>query len=491
MDQPLAFAIELPSRGRLEALHGQLRAAILDGRLAGGQGLPSTRGLAASLGLSRNTVVAAYDRLLSEGYVSARQGAGYLVSSGLARQEARVVRGADGDRRLAPPWRHAVMPVRTSAPASFRHDLRVGFPDASRFPFDVWRRLAARALRNLSRKAAGYPAPAGRRALREAIAGHVSFARAVTCGADDVVVCNGAQQAFDLLARILVTPGRTVVAVEDPGYPPLRAAFAAAGARVVPVPVDGEGLVVERLPATARVIYVTPSHQFPLGMVMSPARRMALLDFARRHGAVIIEDDYDGEFRYGDRPLDALQTLDRDGLVFYVGTFSKSLFPALRLGYAVAPPWALAALVQARQVCDWHADVLAQDTLASFIAEGHLARHVRKMRRIYAERREALIDGLVRHAGEWLALQGSDAGLHVAALLPPELDAGALVQRALAQDMRIEALSGYAIGATAPNGLVFGLGTLPAARMDEATQALGRLLRTPVPAQPSPRTQSR
>ncbi|HET6555171.1 MAG TPA: PLP-dependent aminotransferase family protein [Dyella sp.] len=477
MNALLAFPLDLPPRGRLEALHGQLRAAILDGRLAGGHSLPSTRALAVSLGVSRNTVVAAYDRLLSEGYVSARHGSGYAVASGLARTQAKVASGIGGDRRLAPHWRHAVMPARTGAPASYRHDLRVGFPDASRFPFDVWRRLSARALRSLSNKVGTYHMPEGRRPLREAIAGHVSFARAVTCGVDDVVVTSGAQQAFDLLARILVTPGRTVVAVEDPGYPPLRAAFEATGASVVPVPVDADGLVVEQIPPAARVIYVTPSHQFPLGMVMSPARRMALLEFARRHGAVVIEDDYDGEFRYGGRPLDALQTLDREGRVFYVGTFSKSLFPALRLGYVVAPPWALAALAQARQVCDWHADVLAQDTLALFIAEGHLARHVRKMRRIYAERREALIHGLVRHAGKLLTLQASDAGLHVAALLPPGLHADELVQRAVAQDMRIEALSGYAIGETAPNGLVFGLGTLPVARMEDATQMLGRLLR--------------
>jgi GntR family transcriptional regulator/MocR family aminotransferase len=477
MDQPLALPLDIPARGRLEALHGQLRAAILDGRLAGGQGLPSTRALASSLGISRNTVVAAYDRLLSEGYVSARHGSGYAVAQGLAKKKVAAPGDDEGDRRLAARWRHLARPVRSGGKVPMRYDFCVGLPDASRFPFDAWRRLSARALRSLSRTPAVYDAPAGRQALRDAIAGHVSFARAVTCGADDIVVTSGAQQAFDLLARCLVTPGRTVIAVEDPGYPPLRAAFEAAGASVVPVPVDAEGLIVEQIPPTARVIYVTPSHQFPLGMVMSPARRMALLDFARRHGAVIIEDDYDGEFRYGGRPLDALQTLDREGLVFYVGTFSKSLFPALRLGYVVAPPWAMAALAQVRQISDWHCDVLAQDTLALFIAEGHLARHVRKMRRIYAERREALIDGLARHAGDLLTLQASDAGLHVATLLRAGLPANDLVQRAAGHDMRIEALAGYSIGAAPPNGLVFGLGMLPVARMEEATQALGRLLK--------------
>ncbi|WP_329955905.1 PLP-dependent aminotransferase family protein [Cupriavidus necator] len=224
--------------------------------------------------------------------------------------------------------------------------------------------------------------------LREAIASHVSFARAVACGADDVVVTSGAQQAFDLIARVLVTPGKTVVAVEDPGYPPLRHAFAAAGARLVPVPVDDEGMQVDQLPAGARVICVTPSHQFPLGATLSLARRRALLAFARRHGAVVVEDDYDGEFRHGGRPLDALQTLDQDQLVWYVGTFSRSLFPGLRLGYAVVPPWARDAVVAAGQYTDWHSALLAQDTLAAFMAEGHLARHIRKMRAAYTGRRD-------------------------------------------------------------------------------------------------------
>jgi GntR family transcriptional regulator/MocR family aminotransferase len=267
-----------------------------------------------------------------------------------------------------------------------------------------------------------------------------------------------------------------VVAVEDPGYPPLRATFEGIGASVVPVSVDDEGLIVEKIPPNARVIYVTPSHQFPSGMAMSHARRVALLAFAREHDAVIIEDDYDGEFRYGGRPLDALQTLDRDRSVFYVGTFSKSLFPALRLGYLVAPAWAMPALGRVRELGDRHSDVLAQDTLALFIAEGHLARHVRKMRRIYAERREALLEGLSHHAGEALQPLASDAGLHLAVRLRWPVNASQLVKDAAAKNMRIEALDGYAIGDDKPCGLVFGLGGTPATRMDEATRLLARLL---------------
>jgi GntR family transcriptional regulator/MocR family aminotransferase len=476
MDHPFEFPLELPARGsrqRLAALHAQLRAAILDGRLKAGLRLPATRELAQALGLSRNTVVAAYDLLLSEGYVVARRGAGNYVADLLDRRgRSNPVAEPGGDRRLAPYWRQA-RPPSPSPPREFSHDFRVGSPDNRLFPFETWRRLSARALRALSKGPPMYRYPCGRPALREAIARHVSFARAVACDPDDVVVTSGAQQAFDLLARVLVVPGRTLVAVEDPGYPPLRAAFAAAGARVAAVPVDEEGIVVERIPAEARVVYVTPSHQFPLGMSMSPRRRAELLAFAAARRAVIVEDDYDGEFRYGGRPLDALQTLDRNGSVCYVGTFSKCLFPALRLGYLVAPPWLLPALAMAKELADWHCDVPAQDTLAAFIAEGHLARHVRKMRKVYAERRAVLLEALARHG---LPAWPSDAGLHLSAKLPRQVRAAPLIERAAAEGIRLEGLDGYAFGRGVPGGLVFGYGMIEAGRIGEAVKRVATLL---------------
>ena len=476
VEHPFEFPLELPAKGsrqRLAALHAQLRAAILDGRLKPGLRLPATRELAQALKLSRNTVVAAYDLLLSEGYVVARRGAGNYVADLLQRRgRASAVAEPGGDRHLAPYWRQARPPV-TVPPREFSHDFRVGSPDNRLFPFETWRRLSARALRALSKGPPMYRYPCGRPALREAIARHVSFARAVACDPDDVVVTSGAQQAFDLLARVLVVPGRTLVAVEDPGYPPLRAAFAAAGAKLAAVPVDEEGILVERIPAEARVVYVTPSHQFPLGMSMSPRRRAQLLAFAAARNAVVIEDDYDGEFRYGSRPLDALQTLDRDGSVCYVGTFSKCLFPALRLGYLVAPPWLLPALAMAKELADWHCDVPAQDTLAAFIAEGHLARHVRKMRKVYGERRDALLEALARHG---LAAWPSDAGLHLSAKLPRGVRAAPLVERAAAAGIRLEGLDGYTFGRGAPGGLVFGYGMIEAARIGEAVARVARLL---------------
>ncbi|MFC3651776.1 PLP-dependent aminotransferase family protein [Dyella humi] len=481
MDNPFEFPLDLPERGsrqRLAALHGQLRAAILDGRLKAGLRLPATRVVADALGVSRNTVVAAYDLLLSEGYIVARRGAGNFVADLAARRPVVPAKTlADrNERRLAPYWRHIdTMPAPMELGA-FTCDFRLGIPDSRSFPYEVWRRLSARALRHLSNAAPLYGHPQGSPALREAIARHISFARAVACERDDVIVTNGAQQAFDLLARVLVTPGRTVLAVEDPGYPPLQEVFRAADAKVVGVPVDEEGLVVDKLPDDTNVIYVTPSHQFPLGVLMSPRRRMALLDFARSRGAVIIEDDYDSEFRYSGRPLDALQTLDRDGVVCYVGTFSKCLFPTLRIGYAVAPPWLRVALANAKYQADWHGNVMAQDALAAFVAEGHLVRHVRHMRKIYAERRDILLDALKRHGDGRLHVYPSDAGLHLAVRLPDSVDATQLAKRAAAVGIRLETLNSCALDSAAVNGLAFGFGMIDAQRIDEGIRRLVQLL---------------
>jgi GntR family transcriptional regulator / MocR family aminotransferase len=359
---------------------------------------------------------------------------------------------------------------------TFRHDFRLGTTDVTRFPLPIWRRLQARALYTLTRAPADYAAPEGRPALREAITRHVSFARAVACGPDDVVVTSGAQQAFDLLARILVTSGRTRVAVEDPGYPPLRAAFAAAHAEIVPIPIDDEGLAVDRLPVDVTVIAVTPSHQFPLGVAMSPHRRMELLAFANRRNAIIIEDDYDGEFRFSGRPVEALQTLDRAGSVFYVRTFSKCLLPALRLGYVVTPAWARRALVAAKQIADWHTPVVAQDTLAVFIAEGHLARHVRTMRRVYAERRMVLSEALTRHCMGRIELIPSIAGLHMSVRLIASRDSESVSAAVAELGLGIETLERYAIADRSWKGLAFGIGSIETTKIEEAVLLLAQQL---------------
>jgi GntR family transcriptional regulator/MocR family aminotransferase len=481
MDPVLPLQITLPpqgSRTRLRTLHQQLRSAILDGRLQPGLRLPATRALADAYGVSRNTAVAAYDLLLSEGYLVARPRLGAYVADTMPRTRHRK-RSASfcvSDRRLNAFWRDAPMSLPGLAQPTARFDFRLGIGDKRLFPFDVWRRLSARALRAFADEPVEWKGARGRPDLRESIANHVSFARAVACGASDVVVTAGSQQAFDLLARVLVTPGRTCVAVENPGYLALYTAFAAAGARLAAVPVDEDGMIVDRIPADAQVICVAPSHQFPLGFTMSMRRRAALLQFAEARNAVIIEDDYDGEFRFGGRPLDALQTLDRSECVFYVGTFSKSLFPGIRLGFIVAPPWARRALIAAKLCSDVHCSVLDQATLSAFIAEGHMARHVRKMRAIYAGRLELLLTRLRKDFGRWLEPIRTAAGMHVAAFARSPIDCDAIAERARDREVGVYSLRPYYFDGPSKSGLLFGYGAIDEAGIDEGLSRLRRLL---------------
>jgi GntR family transcriptional regulator / MocR family aminotransferase len=480
----LELAITLPPRGSgavMRVLHRELRAAILDGRLKPGLRLPSTRILADSWGVSRNTVMGAYDLLLSEGYLFARHGAGTYVAEALPVRADRAAVAEEPnqkpDRRLSEFWQSPppyLMKAWSSTSPS--HMLfRLGVPDTASFPYHIWRRLLARSLRSLAKVPAAYVEAEGRPLLREAIANHVSFARAVACNADDVVVTGGTQQAFDLLAKILVTPGKTTVALEDPGYAPVRGAFLAVGAKIAPVPVDADGLIVDRIPTDARIICVTPSHQFPVGVAMSMRRRAELLEFARVNDAVIIEDDYDGEFRFGTTPRDALQTLDRSGSVFYVGTFSKSLFPGIRLGFVVTPPWAKRTIRAAKQVTDWHQPVLEQDALASFISEGHMARHVRKMRKLYAERRELMISGLQAHFSAWLDPIPASGGMHLTALAREALDFDAIARNARQKNMDVRSLRALSVSGHCQDGLVLGYGATSPDGITEGLLQLRRL----------------
>ncbi|MEV7039831.1 PLP-dependent aminotransferase family protein [Amycolatopsis sp. NPDC051061] len=460
------FHVSLAGRGDLSVrIYRQLRDAVLDGRLRAGERLPPTRELARRLAVSRNTVAVAYDRLTADGFLTGRVGAGTYVSGSLPAPKPRKAPSARGPRPKA-IWRSLPSPVAAVAEAP-EYDFRVGIPDAALFPLETWRRLLARELR----AAAGfvhYVDPGGHPGLRAAIARHVGVSRSVRADADDVLVTQGAQQALDLLCRVLLSPGDRV-AVEEPGYRQAKLLFASHGAEVVGVPVDGEGLDVAALPSRTKLVYVTPSHQFPLGTPMSLARRTALLAWAERADAVVVEDDYDSEFRFSDRPLEPLQSLDRGGRVAYVGSFSKTLLPMLRLGFLVAPPSLQDALGHARQLSDWHGDVPAQAALARFIDEGLFARHIRRATKVYAERHERITSTVDRVFAGRLQVVPSAAGLHLCALAEEDLEP--IAERAAGAGVAVQTLSDLCGGYPAP-GLVLGYGSIPVERIDDGLAAL-------------------
>jgi GntR family transcriptional regulator/MocR family aminotransferase len=492
MDPLFEIKLDLPAagaRGTAKMLHQQLKAAILDGRLAAGARLPPMRRSKTYFGVSRNTAAEIYEQLASEGLIVSRRGSGAYVAErpvATTRPAATSLYEPD-DPRLNPIWTGTDI---TDAMGFWRDpedadgaagqiELRPALVDARLFPFDLFRQVSARQLRGLERKPARFRSPYGNQGnyrLRDAITRHIALTRGVVCNVGDVLVTSGAQQAFDLLARVLVRAGETVVAIEDPGYPPMRAAFAAAGAKVVPVGVDGEGLIVEDLPEAAGIVCVCPSHQFPLGVAMSPERRKELLAWARRSGAVIVEDDYDGEFRFEGGPLEALRSADNADVVFYVGTFSKCMLPALRIGFVVAPGWALRTLAAAKNCMDWHCSTPIQLGIAGFIAEGWLTRHVRRMRETYRRRRKILLEMLETTLGDRLEAIPSFYGMHVTALARDDTDLEAAAKALAQQGVKIHSLSRYHLGPANRAGLVFGFGTADAPELREGLARLKKVL---------------
>jgi GntR family transcriptional regulator/MocR family aminotransferase len=463
------------SSGLASRLYQELRKAVLEGRLSAGAKLPSSRDLAASLVVSRNTVSDVYDRLALEGYFEARRGSGTFVQRGLEAEHPS--RPTPVEFAAISQWAKRLSASRSVVPGrELVYDFRPGVPDFRIFPIEVWRRLTARNLRVLSNEVGPYGDAAGQPRLRAAIARYLSHSRAVRCDGSDVFICNGSQQALDLLGRILIDPG-TRVAIEDPGYTPAVAVFRAMRADIVDVPVDQDGLVVDKIPDRVKMIYVTPSHQFPLGVTLSLARRKALLAWADRHGAVIIEDDYDSEFRFGGRPMESLQGLDRSGRVVYLGTFSKVLFPGLRLGYVVAPQWLQEPFVTAKWITDRHTSALEQAVMADFIAEGHFGRHLRRMQRVYGERQRALIDALEKWTTGYLSIFPSHAGLHMSARLADGVDADELIRRAAEAGVGIYSTSTF-YRRRREVALIFGYGACPVEDIQEGIRRLGALLRS-------------
>ena len=449
-------------------LYRQLRDAIRSGRLAVDEQLPPSRLLAEQLGISRKTVSEAYARLTLEKLLVGRVGTGTFVAPQAPPRVTPVPARPLASHAAVEKWRSLALPLRhPPAAGSARYEFIGGAPAIELFPHADWRRCTLHALREIARTRALYGPAEGQPELRGAIARHVGFARGVRCTPQDVVVTNGAQQALALLARVLVEPGSTAV-VEEPGYPQARLILGANGARVVGVPVDGEGLVVEAIPADARLIYTTPSHQFPLGMPMSVARRRALLARASEIGAIVVEDDYDSEFRYEGRPTDSLQGMDDTGNVALVGSFSKTVSPSLRLGYVIAPPAVAQAVANMKHLVDWHTPTQTQLALAKFMADGDLQRHIRRCHAAYAQRRERLRARFADDLAPWFELVPTVAGFHMAALARRPLDMATLLNLARRVDVGLYPLAGFHHFGPPRDGLMMGFGVIAASDIDPA-----------------------
>ena len=453
----LTIPIERGGEPLFRQVYGGLRQAIVVGSLKSGERLPSTRTLAEHIEVSRTIVVLAYEQLLAEGFVVGRAGAGTFVAEGLdpaepgslaATARIRLTRYGEAASRVAP-----ALDQPTAARGGIRYDFAYGRGGAAQFPFEAWRRILMRQDRNTSHRAFGYAQTAGEPDLREAIAGHLRRARAVRCDASQVLVVNGSQQALDLIARVLVEAGDPVM-IEDPHYTGAREIMRAAGARLIPVPVDRDGIDTAKLEEGARLAFVTPSHQFPTGAILPLARRLALLAWADRNDAIVVEDDYDGEFRYEGQPLESLQGLDRAGRVIYVGTFSRTIFASLRLGYLVVPPPLVPAFTAAKWLSDRHTASLEQRTLAEFIAGGQYERHLRRLRRLNTTRRTALLEAVGQHLPAGTEITGDGAGAHIALWLNGRLTEEEAIERAASRGVGVYGVSRYFLGPPRPGFLL-------------------------------------
>jgi GntR family transcriptional regulator/MocR family aminotransferase len=466
-------------------LYEGYRDAIVERRLSGGQRLPSTRSLATELQISRIPVLNAFEQLLAEGYFESRVGAGTFVARSLPDELSKTARQASPGSPAGRSGRRIVARrlagLLKEEPGPWLMGLgafNVGQPPVDRFPVKVWSGLVARHSRKSDASLLQYHHPMGLQSLRETVAEYLRTARGVRCEAEQIMVVSGSQQAIDLTARVLLDTGSPVW-IEDPGYFGARKALKMAGARLVAVPVDDEGLDVEagvaRCPRP-RAVFVTPSHQFPLGVTMSASRRLRLLDWARNRGVWIIEDDYDSEYRYGNLPIASLQGLDRDSRVIYIGTFTKMLFPALRLGYIVLPADLVAPFVAVRRTMDMFSPLFLQAVLTDFIREGHFDRHIRRTRLLCRERRSALVAALDRELGPLLRVLGDQAGMFLAAVLPEGYRDRGISLRAALKGVRAFPLSECYLGRARRQGLVLGYGGTGVAEIVDGVRRLRIIL---------------
>ncbi len=475
-------------RKAAKPLHKQIydayRDKIVGRNLDAGQQIPSSRALAVELGISRIPVLTAYAQLLAEGYFETRTGAGTFVCSSLPDQftssERNSIRSADICSGARPVARRALLLPRYERLPWFRGlgAFSVSQPAFDQFPFQTWSRIVARHSRNPHASELHYGGPLGSEQLREAICTYLRTARAVRCDSSQVMIVTGSQQALEITTRVLLDT-RSPAWVEEPGYWLTRQVLTAASCRLVPIPVDKEGLDVAdgiKRCRKAKAAFVAPSHQYPLGATMSASRRLQLLDWAQSSGSWIIEDDYDSEYRFGSMPIASLQGLDHNSCVIYIGTFSKTLFPSLRIGYVVIPKDLVDRFVAVRHAMDIGPPHFFQTVLTDFMNEGHFARHIRRMRLLYAQRRTALVDSLKKEFGSALGILGAEAGMHLVVTLPRGLRDQQVAEHAAREKLWLWPLSPAYLGNRPRQGFILGFGSTPAAAMPQAVRHLRNLL---------------
>ena len=477
---PLTLPPRDPGTPSYRWLYEALRGEILAGRLRPGARIPATREIARDYGLARGTIVNAFEQLTSEGYVEGTIGSGTRVSAVLPDDLLRAPRRRTERAGTPPVRRLSAYAARVPTLAGYElrpiRAFRCNLPALDLVPATLWAQVAARRLRRVSPTdlmgcdAMGYPP------LRAAVADYLSTSRGVACVPEQIAIVSGVQEALDACARLVLDPGDRVC-MENPGYLGARAVFRACGAKIAALPVDVDGMVVPpRRLRDVRLAYVTPGHQFPLGVTMSLARRLELLEWARASGALIFEDDYDSEYRYAGRPVPALQGLDRSGSVLFAGTFSKVLFPALRLGYLVLPPDLVAPFAAAASATMRNTAALDQAVLCDFIVDGHFGRHLRRMREVYAERLSALMDGAREHLGGLLDLSPIEAGLQTVGWLRTGVDGAAAVEAAAARGVDVTSLSVYSDGPPAREGLHLGFAAVDLPEIRRGVRELARAL---------------
>ena len=454
------------------------RQAILRRVMSNAERLPSTRELAEQLHVSRTVVVLAYEQLLAEGFVVGRAGSGTYVADVLAAGRARL-KASRVKVRLSRYGRA----VKAAATANFlgkpaaplRYDFAYGRSDVEVFPFEMWRRMLLRNARKASVRRLDYGPTGGSAALREAIAAHLRRSRAVTCDPSQVIVVSGSQQALDLVARVLIDRGDRI-AIEDPCYQGTREVLRTAGARLSAVPVDRDGLNPAKIPDGTRMVFVTPSHQFPTGAILSLPRRLNLVDWAGRRDALVIEDDYDGEYRFEDQSLQSLQGLDAEGRVIYIGTFSRTVFSSLRIGYLVVPKPLVSVFTSAKWLCDRHTATLEQETLAEFITSGLYERHLRRVRRRNAARREALREAIDKYLADRVEVTGYGAGAHVALWPAARVSEAEVIAKAAASGVAVYGISPYFLSAPPRKGFILGYSRMKESDIREGVRRLSQAL---------------